>query len=117
MCFLAIVVAVAALTAACVYLTVPNRNAAAAHFDSLIVLGYPSNPDGTSSPEQRERVLEAVRQLKDGVAAHMIVSGAAAHNRFIEPDAMARLAVSQGVPASAVVEETSAFSTAENIRT
>ena len=68
---IAIVIFTAALTMAGVFITVPFRNTLATHFDSLIVLGYRSNPDGTPSPEQRERVLEAaVREYKNGVAPH-----------------------------------------------
>jgi uncharacterized SAM-binding protein YcdF (DUF218 family) len=111
----AIVAAAAALIAACAFVTIPSSNTAAVYFDSLIVLGYPSKSDGKSSPEQRERVLEAVREYRRGVAAHIIFSGAAAHNASIEADAMARVAMSQGVAASAIVEERRAVNTIENI--
>jgi uncharacterized SAM-binding protein YcdF (DUF218 family) len=111
----AIVLVAAASIAARLFFTIPSGTTAAAHFDSLIVLGYPSNPDGTSSLEQRERVFEALREYRRGVAAHIIFSGAAAHNASIEADAMARLATSQGVPAAAIVEERNARNTVENI--
>ena len=97
------------------YLTIPLGNIRATHFDVLLVLGYPANLDGTPSPEQRERVLEAVRQYRAGVASVMILSGGAAHNRFVEADVMAKLAESSGMPARAVVEERRAQNTVQNI--
>jgi uncharacterized SAM-binding protein YcdF (DUF218 family) len=97
------------------FLSIPSSNARLTHFDTVIVLGYPTNPDGTPSPEERERVLEAVREYKAGVAPHLILSGAAAHNAFTESRAMAQLALAQGVPASAIVEEPRARNTIQNL--
>lgn len=104
-----------ALFAAGVYLTIPTHNTTATHFDTIIVLGYPANSDGTPSPEQRERVLEGVREYKSGVAPNIIMTGAAAHNQYIEADVMAQLARSQGVPASAILEDVQAQNTIQNI--
>lgn len=103
------------VVAAIFYFTIPLGNTHATHFDTLLVLGYPSNPDGTPSPEQRERVLEAVRQYRAGVAPAMILSGGPAHNHFVEAYAMSELAKSSGVPASAIVEEDRAENTIENV--
>ncbi|MEO8735477.1 MAG: YdcF family protein, partial [Edaphobacter sp.] len=112
--FFTIILAIA-LLAAGIYLTIPTRNTAATHFDTLIVLGYPANADGTPSPEQRERVLEGVREYKAGVAPYIIMTGTAAHNQYIEADVMAQLARSQSVPASAILEDTQAQNTIQNI--
>jgi uncharacterized SAM-binding protein YcdF (DUF218 family) len=98
-----------------VYITIPTHNTSATHFDTIIVLGCPAKSDGTPSPEQRERVLEGVRQYKAGVAPHIIMTGAAAHNQYIEAHVMAQLALAQGVPASAIVEESQAQNTIQNI--
>lgn len=97
------------------YITLPTHNTAATHFDTIIVLGTPSLLDGTPSPEQRERVLEGVREYKAGVAPHIIMTGAAAHNQFVEAHTMARFAEAQGVPASAILEEPQAQNTIQNI--
>ncbi len=97
------------------YLTIPLGNIRTSRFDALLVLGYPANPDGTPSPEQRERVLEAIREYRAGAAPVMILTGGAAHNRFIEADVMAKLAESSGVPARAIVEERRAHTTIENV--
>jgi uncharacterized SAM-binding protein YcdF (DUF218 family) len=98
-----------------VYLSIPTSNTTLTHFDTLIVLGYPSNPDGSPSPEQRERVLESVREYRHGIAPHIIMSGGAAHNQFAEADSMKRLAISQGIPADAVLEDAAAQNTLQNI--
>lgn len=110
----AILFAIALLMAG-VYLTIPTHNTAATHFDALIVLGYPANSDGTPSPEERERVLEGVREYKAGVAPVIIMTGAAAHNQYVEADVMAQLARSEGVPASAILEDVQAQNTIQNI--
>jgi len=96
-------------------LAIPDHNTAATHFNTLIVLGYPADPDGTPSPEQRERVLEAVREYKAGVAPDIIMTGGPAHNQFVEARVMATLAERNGVPASAIVEEPQAQNTIQNI--
>jgi uncharacterized SAM-binding protein YcdF (DUF218 family) len=93
----------------------PDGNADLQTFDTLIVLGCPTRPDGSPTPEQRERVMEGVREYKHGVSRHIIMTGGAAHNRFVEAHAMALLAEANGVPASAVVEEDQAHDTVQNI--
>jgi uncharacterized SAM-binding protein YcdF (DUF218 family) len=85
------------------------------HFDTLIVLGTPTKEDGTPSLEMRERVDEAVREFRAGVAPHVIMTGAAAHNSFVEAQAMADDAVGQGVPRAAIVVEDHAKDTIQNI--
>lgn len=111
-CALLVAVALVVLGA---YVTVPNHSTDATHFDTLIVLGCPARGDGTASFEQRERVMEAVREFRAERAQHMILSGAAAHNRFVEADVMAQVALDAGVPASAIVKEPRADNTIQNI--
>src|SRR5438270_395739 len=88
-----------------VYFFAPRSNAKLGQVDTLIVLGCPTKADGSPTPEQRERVLEAVREYKRGASEHVMMTGAAAHNHFVEAHAMALLAESQGVPAESIVEE------------
>ena len=97
------------------YVTVPTHTTGADHFDTLIVLGCPANPDGSVSPEERERVLEAVREFRAGRAEHVIITGSAAHSRWVEAEVMGRLAQAQGIPADALVEERQALNTIQNI--
>jgi uncharacterized SAM-binding protein YcdF (DUF218 family) len=97
------------------YDTAPRGNTSQTHFDAVIMLGFPANSDGTPSPEQRERVIEAVREVKRGRAAHLIVTGGAAHNNWVEADVEAKLAEQLGVPAEEVVEERWSRNTIENV--
>ena len=76
-----LVVCVAAIVTT--YATIPRGNTEQKHFDTLIVLGSPANPDGQPSVEQRERVMEAVREFQRGRADHLIVTGGAAHNTWM----------------------------------
>ncbi len=97
------------------YETVPTHNTDATHFDTLIVLGCPADPDGKASPEERERVLAAVREFQAGRAGHMIVTGGAVHNQWNEAEAMAGVARGAGVPEEDVLVEGRARNTIENI--
>jgi uncharacterized SAM-binding protein YcdF (DUF218 family) len=97
------------------YIAIPTHNTSQTHFDAIIVLGTPSKTDGTPSPEQRERVLEGVREYKAGIASHIIMTGSAAHNRFVEAHTMALFAATQGVPTSVVLEEPQALNTIQNV--
>ena len=109
------VVFVVIVCATFVYRNIPNGNTDHKHFDTLIVLGNPAMPDGTPSPEERERTLEAVREYRDGVASHLIFTGGAAHNRFVEGDVMKTLAVANGVPSNEITVEDQAQNTIQNI--
>ena len=95
--------------------TIPSGNTSLDHFDTLIVLGTPTEPDGTPSPEQRERTLEGVREYKAGIAPRIIMTGGSAHNQYVEAEVMRKLAIEQGVPASAVIAEGQALNTIQNI--
>ena len=95
--------------------TIPDHNTAATHFDALIVLGNPTTDKGNPSSDQRERVLESVREYKAGVAPAIIMTGGAAHNQFVEAEGMAALATRQGVPPSAILKEPQALNTIQNL--
>jgi uncharacterized SAM-binding protein YcdF (DUF218 family) len=112
---LIILIAVAAAAVAINRATIPAGNTSATHFDTLIVLGNPTTEKGNPSSGQRERVLEAVREYKAGVAPAIIMTGGAAHTRFIEAETMAALAERNGVPASAIVKEPQALNTIQNL--
>ena len=92
-----------------------HENAKLNKVDALMVLGCPTKSDGSPTPEQRERVMEGVREFRNGVSNHIIMTGTAAHNRFVEAHAMAELAEANGVPASAIFEEDQAHDTIQNI--
>ena len=105
----------AIVAVALIYQTIPSSNTALTHFDTIIVLGTPAKSDGTPSPEQRERTLEGIREFKAGVAPELIFTGGPAHNRFVEAHVMAMLALAQGVPPDAIIEEGQAQNTVQNI--
>lgn len=97
------------------YFFAPQQNAMLGKVDTLIVLGCPTKPDGSPTPQQRSRVMEGVREFNKGVSRHIIMTGTAAHNRFVEARAMAMLAEANGVPASAIIQEDQAHDTIQNI--
>lgn len=92
----------------------PTSNTARDRFDAIIVLGYPADSDGNPTPEQLARVTEAIHEYERGVAPRLILSGAAAHNGFVEAEVMARAARAQGIPDSAIVVEPQAQDTIQN---
>jgi uncharacterized SAM-binding protein YcdF (DUF218 family) len=97
------------------YKSIPTSNSDQKHFDVIIVLGVPTNPDGSIAPDARARMDEGIHEYRAGVAKHIIPTGGAAHNQFFEAHAMKEYAVSQGVPADAVIEEDQAKDTIQNI--
>ena len=92
----------------------PKGNTTATRFDAIIVLGTPADDDGNPTPTQLSRVTEAVQEYQRGVAPRLILSGGAAHNNFVEAEVMARIAESQGIPASAILLEPNARDTMQN---
>jgi uncharacterized SAM-binding protein YcdF (DUF218 family) len=92
----------------------PRNNTTQDNFDALIVLGTPADADGNPSPHELARVTEAVHEYERGVAPHIIFTGGAVANRFVEAQVVARTAEAQGIPASAVLEDPAARDTMEN---
>ncbi len=92
----------------------PKGNTSAGRFDAIIVLGTPADDEGNPTPGQLARVTEAVHEYERGVAPRLIVSGGAAHNRFVEAQVMARTAEAQGVPGAAIFTEPEALDTIQN---
>ncbi len=110
-----ILLLIAILAPVFAYRSIPAENTTLTHFDTIIVLGTPARPDGSPSPEQRERTLEGIREYKAGIAPTLILTGGPAHNQFVEAHVMATLAESQGVPPTAIIEEEHAQNTIQNI--
>jgi uncharacterized SAM-binding protein YcdF (DUF218 family) len=94
--------------------TAPASNTTLTRFDAIIVLGTPADSDGNPQPNQLARVTEAVREYQRGVAPRLILTGGAAHNRFVEARVMARTAEADGIPASAIQVEPNAMDTIQN---
>ena len=92
----------------------PTSNTSLNRFDVIIVLGNPADRDGNPTPNQLARVTEAVHEYGRGVAPRLILTGGAAHNRFVEARVMGRVAEAQGIPESAIFEEGEAKDTIQN---
>jgi uncharacterized SAM-binding protein YcdF (DUF218 family) len=95
-------------------LLAPTSNTTLTRFDAIIVLGTPADSDGNPTPELLARVTEGVHEYERGVAPRLILSGAAAHNQFVEARVMAATAHAQGIPESAIFEEPQAMDTIQN---
>jgi uncharacterized SAM-binding protein YcdF (DUF218 family) len=94
--------------------TAPVSNTSLSRFDAIIVLGSPADRDGNPTPMQLSRVNEAVREYERGVAPRLIVTGGSTRAGFVEAEVMARTAKAEGIPDSAIFEETQALDTIHN---
>lgn len=92
----------------------PTSNTSLNHFDAIIVLGTAVDMDGNPSAGLQARVTEGVREYERGVAPRLILSGGMEPNHFVEAKVMARTAEAEGIPESAVVQETRSKDTIQN---
>ena len=92
----------------------PSGTAAAPRVDALLVLGSPADSDGNPRPDMLSRVAEAVREYDRGIAPRLILSGGLDGQPYAEAVVMARVAQSQGVPASALFVESDSNDTIQN---
>lgn len=83
--------------------------------DVIILLGYPPKKDGTVSPILRERIKEAAKLYREGVAENIICTGAAVANSYVEADIMAQALIESGIPESRIIPERLARGTYENL--
>lgn len=67
----------------------PNKNLSKP-IDYLLVLGYPCKNDGTLSSKQQDRLTTCSCYIKQTGCKHIIISGGAVQNQFIEAEAMAQ---------------------------
>ena len=82
--------------------------------DVIIVLGNPADSTGRPSSTMKVRVDKGVDLFQQGYAPHIIFTGAAVYNQFVEAEVMANYAESLGIPPEAIVRETHATDTIEN---
>lgn len=82
---------------------------------AVLVLGSPTRADGSSGPIQHFRVEAGVREFRKQACSALILSGGAAHNRYVEAHAMENLAEADGIASSHIVIEGRSRSTWENI--
>lgn len=93
----------------------PAEGCLAGRHDVIIVLGCPSNDDGSPSRCQERRAEQADWLYESGWADHLIVTGAAVHTPHVEADALSALLIGRGVPDETIVREPLARHTDENI--
>jgi uncharacterized SAM-binding protein YcdF (DUF218 family) len=82
---------------------------------AVLVLGYPTRADGEPDAVQRARVATGVAALRRYGCDRLVLSGGAAHNAFVEADAMGRIAEQLGVGAGQIALEQRAKDTWENV--
>lgn len=58
------------------------------HYDAILILGYPTNSDGTISRRLQERCDYALSLYQKQIAPHIIVSGSNVKNEFNEAEVM-----------------------------
>ena len=93
----------------------PLEGCAQSGYDVIVVLGCPTNRDGTPSACQKRRISLALELRALGFAAPVLVSGGAAKTEHVEAEAMAGLLRESGVPEDQIVQEPRALHTDENI--
>lgn len=71
--------------------------------DAIVVLGARAYADGRPSVALADRVRTACRAWRDGLAPRLLLSGGPGDGDVHETEAMRRLAISEGVPPSAIV--------------
>jgi len=82
---------------------------------AVLVLGHPTRADGRPDPVQAFRVEAGVEAFRRNGCKALVLSGGAAHNRYVEAETMAELARRPGVPSTALIVEGKSTTTWENI--
>ncbi len=85
------------------------------HYDVAIVLGHPSLKNGQPSLIMLSRVEKAVQLWKRRQVDYLIMSGAAVHNDIVEAIMMKEIALALGVQEEAIILETQARNTYQNM--
>ncbi len=84
--------------------------------EAIIVLGYPSAPDGRPHPLQRWRATIAARSISPEAGSTVLIcTGAPDHTGRSEASVLAGLLAERGVPDSKILLEEQATSTWQNI--
>jgi uncharacterized SAM-binding protein YcdF (DUF218 family) len=96
------------------FVRVPMNPVGNKKYDVIIVLGYPALEDGRPSPMLKQRVVASIDLYQHHYGQHLIFTGGAAHNRFVEAEVMSEVARSMGVLATSIVRETKAKNTCQN---
>jgi len=82
---------------------------------SVLILGYPSNPDGSPHPVQKLRVKKGVAVFQTFDCEQLITTGGALGSPFVQAEVMASIAIEMGIPKQQVLLEGHSRNTWENI--
>ena len=85
------------------------------HSCAVLVLGYPTNTDGTPSAVAKFRVESGVQVYREQRCSKLVFSGGAVQNGHIEAESMSTLAESLGIADTDIILERRARSTWENV--
>lgn len=85
------------------------------NYDAIIVLGYPTNQDGTISKTLQLRCEQALHLANELHINNIIVSGNSVHNQYSEAKCMHDY-LKQYLPHTNIIMETKALNTYDNIR-
>jgi hypothetical protein len=83
-------------------------------FDAVLVPGCPANDDGTVSSCQWRRASWAAELFHGGSVDHVIVSGGAVYNPYVEAEGLAVALEARGVPTDRITLEPKARHTDQN---
>ncbi len=86
-----------------------------APFDVVVVPGCPGRSDGGLSPCQARRAVWAAVLWEQGLASHIMTSGAAVHSPYVEAEGLAAGIAAMGVPPERIYLEPDALHTDENM--
>jgi vancomycin permeability regulator SanA len=81
----------------------------------VLVLGYPTDADGSAHPAQWFRVRGGVRALDENDCETMILAGGSVSNQLVEADKMSEIASELGVPEDRIIVERTSRNTWENV--
>lgn len=84
-------------------------------YDTCIVLGCPTNDDGTLSISQTRRMKKAVHLYQQGTVKTLLLSGGAVKNEYVEATVMAHYALQNGVAEEDIFLEKEAKNTYDNL--
>ncbi len=84
--------------------------------DAIVVFGARAYADGSASGILADRVLTGCELYRDGLADKIIFSGGPGDGAIDEPEAMRRLALENGIPASAIQLDHDGLNTDATVR-
>lgn len=86
------------------------------HADAALVLGARVFEDGSASDALRDRVIAGVELYHAGLCDTLVLSGGPGVDEWTEPRVMQRIAIEEGVPASAIILDELGYNTGASAR-